>query len=149
MGILRRVAKRILKGGEPVSDARSTPSPAPPASTVTPADGVSLANMDCDPQELKERLGAGEDIVLVDVRTDAEVAGGAIPHALHIPLDQLEARWEQLKDANEIVCYCAAGMRSLRAAELLRAKGLFNATSLEGGLGAWTGIGGQLAPLDG
>ena len=74
---------------------------------------------------------------------------GAIPHALHIPLDQLEARWETVKDANEIVCYCAAGMRSLKAAELLRSKGLFNATSLEGGLGAWTGIGGDLAPLNG
>lgn len=149
MGIFRRVAKRILKGGEPVSDARPTPAVPQPASSLASADGGSLANIDCDPQELKERLGAGEDIVLVDVRTDAEVAGGAIPHALHIPLDQLETRWERLKDANEIVCYCAGGMRSLKAAELLRAKGLFNATSLDGGLGAWTGIGGELAPIEG
>jgi rhodanese-related sulfurtransferase len=105
---------------------------------------VALANIECDPQELKERLGAGEDIVLLDVRTDAEVSGGQIPKALHIPLDQLPERWEVVKDANEVVCYCAGGMRSLKAAELLRGHGVFNATSLEGGLGAWTGIGGEL-----
>ena len=148
MGLLRKVAKRILKS-EKGRDSRPAAPSVPPSSTVTPADGVSLSNIDCDPQELKERLGAGEDIVLVDVRTEAEVAGGVIPQALHIPLDQLEARWEVVKDANEIVCYCAAGMRSLKAAKLLRSKGLFNATSLEGGLGAWTGIGGELAALDG
>ncbi len=146
MGILRRVAKRILKGGDSTAPARSAPSA--PASQVQPADGVGLANIDCDPQELKERLGAGEDIVLVDVRTAEEVAGGTIPHALHIPLDELESRWEAVKNANEVVCYCAGGVRSLKAARFLRSQGVFNATSLEGGLGAWTGIGGATAPLE-
>ena len=57
----------------------------------------------------------------------------------------MEERWEELKDANEIVCYCAAGMRSMRAATLLRSKGLINATSLSSGVGSWTGAGGELS----
>ena len=90
----------------------------------------------------RERLDAGEQIVVVDVRTDGEVASGTLPNAKHIPLHELEARWQELKEANEIVCYCAAGMRSLKAAQLLREKGLFNATSMEGGINAWREIGG-------
>ena len=63
---------------------------------------------------------------------------------MHIPLPELEARWTELEGADEIVCYCASGMRSVSAAKLLRQKGLINATSLEGGVGAWTDAGGSL-----
>lgn len=85
--------------------------------------------------------------MVLDVRTPGEVAGGVLPSARHIPLDELEDRWEELTGADEIVCYCAAGMRSLRAARLLRSKGLINATSLEGGIQAWMGIGGSVVKL--
>lgn len=144
MGILRRVANLLRQSSGSSSAPAARSQPAPQDAPAQAADGVALANIACDPQELKERLGAGEDIVLLDVRTDAEVAGGRIPNALHIPLDALPARWEAVKDANEVVCYCAGGMRSLKAAKLLRGHGVFNATSLEGGLGAWSGIGGEL-----
>ena len=50
-------------------------------------------------------------------------------------------RWEELKDANEVVCYCAGGARSYNAAMLLRQNGIFNATSMEGGITAWKAIG--------
>jgi rhodanese-related sulfurtransferase len=140
MGILRRVAKRILKGSS------TPPSPAS-SSAVKPADGVSLASLDCDAQELKERLGAGEDIVVVDVRTPQELGRGGIPGAVNIPLDEMERRWQEVKDANEIVCYCQAGARSLKAVKILRSRGVFNATSLEGGILAWTAIGGDVGQL--
>jgi rhodanese-related sulfurtransferase len=127
---------------------QAKPAPTQRTPPVPPQDqdnAADLANIECDAQELKERLEAGEEIVIVDVRTDGEVAGGMIPGSLHIPLQQMEARWKEVEDANEIVCYCAAGMRSLRAAELLRTKGCINATSLAGGLPSWTGIGGEIA----
>lgn len=146
MGRLRSLAGRVVRkvtGGE---RAATTPPPTParaPASPSTPP-GAALATIDCGAQELFERLGAGERIVLVDVRTEAELRGGVLPGARHIPLSELEARWEELSDADEIVCYCAAGVRSLRAARVLRQHGLINATSLEGGVTAWTAVGGQL-----
>lgn len=154
MGRVRRFAGRLLRkvtggdaaGGDvpkPPAQPRVTPEPAPPA--VAPA--ASLATIDCGAQELKERLEAGEQILVVDVRTAGEVAGGVLPGAIHIPLSEIEERWEELKTADEIVCYCAAGMRSDTAATVLRQKGLINATSLVGGIGSWTGIGGRLVSL--
>ena len=148
MGLLRSLASKIVKRvtGAPAAASSPAPSasaaPRPAAEPVESSPGESLARIDCGPQELRERLDAGEQIVVVDVRTDGEVASGTLPNAKHIPLHELEARWQELKEANEIVCYCAAGMRSLKAAQLLREKGLFNATSMEGGINAWREIGG-------
>jgi rhodanese-related sulfurtransferase len=149
MGFRSRIKGGLKKlMGREDGAASPSPRPAPPpAPSVQPPDAVSLANIECGAQELKERLDTGETVVIVDVRTDGEVAGGVIPGAIHIPLQALDARWKELEKADEIVCYCAAGMRSLRAAELLRSKGLINATSLEGGVGAWTAISGELTPL--
>ncbi len=104
----------------------------------------ALSTIECGAQEIKERLDAGEPVTMLDVREPAETAGGVIPGAIRIPLGQLQARWEEVKDANEIVCYCAMGARSLQAAHFLREKGLFNATSLDGGISAWMEIGGKV-----
>jgi len=104
----------------------------------------ALSMIECSAQEIKERLDAGEPVTVLDVREPSETAGGIIPGALLIPLGQLRARWEEVKDANEIVCYCAAGARSLQAAHFLREKGLFNATSLDGGISGWMEIGGKI-----
>ncbi len=110
------------------------------------ADADALANIEAGAQEIKERVEAGEPVVLLDVREPEETVHGVILGARLIPLGQLAARWEELKDCDEIVCYCAHGMRSIAAAELLRSHGLFNATSLEGGVAAWQALGGKLSP---
>ena len=111
------------------------------------AETIDMANIECGGQELYERVSAGEGICIVDVRTPGEVAGGVIPGALHIPLGELERRWGELRDEDEVVLYCAAGMRSFNAAMLLRQKGILNATSLAGGLPAWSSAGGAIGPL--
>jgi rhodanese-related sulfurtransferase len=105
---------------------------------------ASLANLECGVQEVRERLGAGEPVLLLDVREPYETAGGIIPGAKVIPLGKLPGRWEELKEANEVVCYCAAGMRSLQAAAFLRERGILNATSMEGGISAWMESGGEI-----
>ena len=104
----------------------------------------ALSTIECGAQEMKERLDAGEPVTMLDVREPSETAGGVIPGAIRIPLGQLRARWGEVKDANEIVCYCAMGARSLQAAHFLREQGLFNATSLDGGISAWMEIGGKV-----
>lgn len=154
MGLLRGLAKKVVGrvlGKEEDKKPAAASSPAPVAARAPApikeepvADGESLATIECGAQELKERVDAGESVVIVDVREPFETQQGIIPGAVLIPLGQLAARWEEVKNANEIVCYCAGGGRSLEAATFLRKKGLFNATSMEGGMFAWRQVNGPL-----
>ncbi len=149
MGLLRRVARKIvtLAGAGPADSEVLPTAPAPRPPPV--ADGPSLATMECGGQELRERLEAGESMTLVDVREPFETTTGIIPGAVQIPLRELAARWEELAEADEIVCYCTSGDRSYDAAMLLRRSGLFNATSLEGGINTWRAIGGTITSAEG
>ena len=58
-----------------------------------------------DTDELLRRIGAGDAVVL-DVRPEPEYAGGHLPGALHIPLDELAGRLAELPRDREIVAYC-------------------------------------------
>ena len=49
--------------------------------------------------ELKQRLDKGDDIQIIDVREDDEVAVGRIPNSVHIPLGQVLNRMDEI-DAN-------------------------------------------------
>jgi len=83
--------------------------------------------------EVEERVSAGA--TLVDVRTDAEVARGAIPGSLHISLDELRVRHQELP-AGPLVVYCAAGQRGHTAARMLTQHG-HDAVNLDGGYLTW------------
>ncbi len=89
------------------------------------------------PAEAESVIRSGEAVFL-DVRTDGEQRAEHIKGSLHIPLNTLRRRAEELrKQANrEIICYCQNGNRSLTAAVILRKRGL-KASSLEGGIGEW------------
>ena len=132
-------ARRRMPGAGPGAGP-ATPRPAESPATTPPA----RASLDAGAQEVLERLGAGERVVLLDVREASERVDGVIPGARFIPLGALETRRDELDGCDEIVCYCTSGVRSRDAARILRALGLLNATSLAGGVGAWTAAGGSL-----
>jgi hypothetical protein len=48
------------------------------------------------PEALQRMLDRGEKVLVIDVRDDEEVLFGSIPGALHIPMDQLEARMKDV-----------------------------------------------------
>jgi len=60
------------------------------------------------PVELKARLDAGEDVMLVDLRhrVDFEAEPSIIPGALHLTVEDLEARHREIPRDREIVLYC-------------------------------------------
>jgi len=144
--MLRRLVRKVL--GTVTGGSASTPPP-PADPPAAPAAAESLATIEADAQEVKERIDAGEPVVLLDVRNPDETALGVIRDAVVIPLPELSARWEEVEAANEIVCYCRSGRRSLEAARFLRERGLFNATSMSGGVGAWASAGGTLVDPEG
>ncbi|AIQ17783.1 rhodanese-like domain-containing protein [Paenibacillus sp. FSL L8-0470] len=88
------------------------------------------------PQELRKRLETGEDLVLIDVREDDEVAFGMIPGAQHIPMGEIPQRTEELPAETEIVFICRSGARSQRVCEYLQQFG-FKGSNLSGGMIEW------------
>lgn len=92
-------------------------------------------------QELAARLAGpeAERPVLLDVRWPREHEYVALPGSVLIPLDDLEERMAELEPhrARELVVYCHHGVRSLTGAYRCLEAG-FKASSLEGGIDAWS-----------
>jgi rhodanese-related sulfurtransferase len=89
------------------------------------------------PQDLKTRLDRNDRPVLVDVRDDWETKLCRLENALHIPMEELEFRAEELNQQDEIVVYCHHGVRSAAVADYLRRLGFTRVRNLAGGLDAW------------
>jgi rhodanese-related sulfurtransferase len=89
------------------------------------------------PQDLKSRFDRNERPVLVDVRDAWETRLCRLDHALHIPMDELEFRTDELNQEDEIVVYCHHGVRSAAVADYLRRLGFTRVKNLAGGLDAW------------
>lgn len=89
--------------------------------------------------ELKERLDAGEDIQLIDVRQPEEHAFAKIEGAKLMPLGDLMKRVDEIDPARETVIHCKTGIRSARAVEFLQQAGFEGSLkNLRGGITAWS-----------
>ena len=89
--------------------------------------------------ELKERLDNGDDIQIIDVREANEVAVGAIPNSVHIPLAQVINRMSEIDPARETVVHCKMGGRSARAIDAMQRSGFQGKLiNLKGGIIGWS-----------
>jgi rhodanese-related sulfurtransferase len=90
---------------------------------------------------LKQQLDAGEDVLVLDVRTAAEFVGeqGHVAAARNIPLEELAGRLAELQDQKQrpIRLLCRTDRRSAQAARLLAEAGFANAQVIQGGMTAW------------
>ncbi|REJ77585.1 MAG: hypothetical protein DWQ47_14525 [Acidobacteria bacterium] len=89
--------------------------------------------------ELKERMEAGEDFDLIDVRNPDEFAFAKIDGATLIPFGEVMSRADEFENGKDTVVMCRSGVRSARVIEFLEGSGhdgkLFN---LVGGILAWS-----------
>ena len=91
------------------------------------------------PAELKQRLDKGDDIQIVDVREDNEVAIGRIPNSIHIPLGQILNRMNEIDSSRETVVHCKVGGRSARAIDAMQRSGFQGKlVNLKGGILRWS-----------
>ena len=89
--------------------------------------------------ELKQRLDNGDDIQLIDVREDYELAIAKIPGATHIPLAQVLARMDEIDPSRETIVHCKMGGRSARAIDALQRSGFTGKLiNLKGGIIGWS-----------
>jgi len=90
--------------------------------------------------ELQTMMKQG-DLLLLDVRTDAEVARGKIPRGDSLPLHLLPLRLAGMDKRATTVFYCQTGGRSAQAAAFAAANGFSDAYNLQGGISAWARAG--------
>jgi rhodanese-related sulfurtransferase len=84
-------------------------------------------------------------VIFLDVRTTGEFNGtapdkfGAIKNAINIPVQELQARTNELEKYrdSEIVVYCSHSHRSPRASYMLTQGGFKNVTNMDGGMSVW------------
>lgn len=91
------------------------------------------------PTELKQRLDNGDDIQIIDVREDNEVAIGRIPNSKHIRLAEVLSRMNEIDPNRETVVHCKMGGRSARAIDALQRSGFKGKlVNLKGGIIGWS-----------
>jgi phage shock protein E len=74
------------------------------------------------------------DVLIIDVRTEAEWNSGYLENAIHIPLDTIEKNiiLTELDKNKEIYLYCRSGNRSGKATRILQNLGYINVTNIGG-----------------
>ncbi len=89
------------------------------------------------PAELQRWRQDGKAFLLLDVRTDEETAVCTLPDSVHIPMNLIPLRSNELPDGLPIVVYCHHGIRSLHTAIYLADAGFETLYNLQGGIDAW------------
>ncbi len=84
--------------------------------------------------ELLEYDAELDGLQVVDVRNANEIETLPLPGAIHIPIDQLSDRWEELDPTKPTLTVCHSGKRAHVAACLLQGKGVRSVTNLNGGM---------------
>ena len=97
-----------------------------------------LENIEIAPREVKTLLARGGNFLFVDVREKWEYDTTHIEGSTFIPLGEIPANLARLERAEQIVCFCHHGMRSLDAAAWLRSQGVEGARSMAGGIDRWS-----------
>lgn len=87
--------------------------------------------------ELRKELDSGRSLILLDVRNASELALCRLPGSIHIPLNELPDRANEIDSNAEIVVYCKSGGRSMKALHYLSERGFANIRNLSGGITAW------------
>lgn len=97
------------------------------------------------PRETKALMGSDGRTkpLLVDCRRPEEWEHCRIDGAVHLPMDKIERRADELEDDeggrdHPVIVYCHHGRRSLRVAAALKAMGFTDVRSMAGGIDLWS-----------
>lgn len=135
MGLLKKIfgSKGEEKKVEQPTPAAREPEPEP------------FRINEISPQELKSRLDNGDNVTVVDMRQAWEYQYGHIPGAVHMFVNEIPARMNELPKDRDIVFQCWHGNTSLQASAFLIQNGWSaeRVASLSGGIAGWVQAHGQ------
>lgn len=87
-------------------------------------------------QEAKDKFN-DKSVQFIDVRTPGEFKANHRPQFKNIPLSNLLGKIDKLDKNKEVVVICQSGMRSSKAAKLLKKQGFEKIYNVKGGMSAW------------
>ena len=144
-GSFRELAYRSIPDAAPIMElidyelfCGRTPSGSGTAEAGSEFEEGLEAAESIDSAELSERLGAGEELQLIDVREPFEAQIAKIAGSELIPLALVEESLERLRRDLPIILYCHHDGRSRYVASALRQHGISNVRWLEGGIDAYS-----------
>lgn len=146
--IVRGVARRVVRGSPRIPNAGETERPPPTtreawqAPAPEPEPAPEPPDLELEAAAVIERMNAGEDVVLIDVREAHELWSGHARGAILAPMSQFQGLAPSLPDGPLLAIYCAAGARSYGIADYLRQNGRPNAWSIPEGFGGFVDAGG-------
>ncbi|MCE7737246.1 MAG: MBL fold metallo-hydrolase [Candidatus Heimdallarchaeota archaeon] len=86
-----------------------------------------------DAEDLVKIPEPEDDIVILDVRRPTEFKNGHLPHALNIPLSQLQYNIDKLEKGKKYIVHCAGGYRSVIASSILKQNNFKDVIDIRGG----------------
>lgn len=100
---------------------------------------MSEAPLEVSCAEVKQRLEANDDLLLLDCREQDEHDLVSIAGAKLLPMSELQERHAELAEYKDrpLVVHCHHGGRSLQVANWLRGQGYDQAQSMAGGIDVW------------
>lgn len=123
MGLWQRLSELVRRRPSPTGAQSADKTPATARLAVPEIDAANLR-------------GRETPFLLLDCRETMEWKQVRIPDALHIPMNQVPSRLDELDPDADIVVYCATGARSRNVAQYLLRNG-YQAENLKGGIVAW------------
>lgn len=96
-----------------------------------------VAFSELEATELQQQLDNGASPIIIDVREDFELEISKIEGSLHIPMNQIPNRLNELNPENDYVIICRTGVRSLQICEFLSNQNFRSIANLSGGINEW------------
>ena len=104
---------------------------------ISAVSGTSPIFRSLSPQEAKALIDSRKDLVLVDVRSPAELYEGSIAGSLLMPFGELARGAATLPAGQPLLLICAVGGRSYVVGQYFSGKGYGEIYNLDGGISAW------------
>ena len=100
-------------------------------------ENEKISFVELEVSKLKEKLNNGSSPIIIDVREDFELEISKIEGSLHIPMNQIPNRLDELNPDNDYVIMCRTGVRSAQICEFLSNQNFRSIANLSGGINEW------------